>query len=99
MLYLKSGALTKLFESFSRETEHKSYVQHYIEKCGKELSSFIMDRGPIIYVCGDFIKVLPEIKNSIVNVLVKFCGFSNEESELYIKNMEATQRYIVDSWT
>ncbi|KAK9871110.1 hypothetical protein WA026_011394 [Henosepilachna vigintioctopunctata] len=96
--YLNSGALTKLIESFSRETTNKSYVQQNIEIYGEELSFLILEKSAVIYVCGDFVKVLPEVKNSFINILIKFKNFTKENAELYLQDLEKTGRYILDKW-
>lgn len=49
--YRDEGLLTKLHVAFSRDQEHKVYVQHLLEQNGEEVWR-ILDKGGHVYVCG-----------------------------------------------
>lgn len=49
--YRDEGLLTNLHVAFSRDQEHKVYVQHLLEQNGEEVWR-ILDKGGHIYVCG-----------------------------------------------
>ncbi|XP_045473677.1 methionine synthase reductase-like [Harmonia axyridis] len=96
--YLASGALSRLCESFSRESETNKYVQHEIEKYTEELGTWIVKDNAIVYVCGDFLRILPAVKEAVLKVLVESQDFPENDAQLYLKEMEEKGRYIVDNW-
>lgn len=96
--FLGTGALSRISECFSRESKPKQYVQDAIKKNSEEFSSWIQN-GAVIYVCGDFMKVLPAVKKAIVGVLMDFQELTEEDAQLFVKKMESDGKYVVDSWS
>ena len=46
------GVLTKLHTAFSRDTEHKVYVQHRMTENAKSILDAMLNRNGCLYVCG-----------------------------------------------
>ncbi|XP_044761908.1 methionine synthase reductase-like [Coccinella septempunctata] len=96
--FVASGALTRLSECFSRESGTKEYVQDVIEKYTDELGYWILQDEAVVYLCGEFSKVLPAVKKAILQVFMSYRHLQEDDAKLLMKKMEDEGRYIVDSW-
>ncbi|AET41274.1 NAPDH-dependent diflavin reductase Ecym_7455 [Eremothecium cymbalariae DBVPG len=92
----------KLFCCFSRDPDNSSglkYVQDVIWKYGKEVAELIVAQNAIVYICGSSGKMPVQVRLTIVELLKKWGGFSNDkEAEIYIKDMENSDRYLQETW-
>ena len=50
--WLENGNLTRVDLAFSRDQEHKEYVQHRIMEESERFNEWI-EQGAAIYICGD----------------------------------------------
>lgn len=96
--YLKSGILTRLFTSFSREGSDIKYVQHNILKYGKEFANFILKGDAVVYVCGDENNMAKDVKSAIIKCFIDFHGMNEVEATRFVSELENNHRYIQDIW-
>lgn len=96
--YLHNKILTKLFTSFSRESENKSYVQQKILENGLEFVNLLLDKNALFYVCGDAKNMRLDVKNAVVECLVKFAGKDVKEAEDLVVSWQKSNTYIEDIW-
>lgn len=96
--YLENGTLTKLFTSFSRETEPKNYVQNNIIKNGKELIDLMLLNEALIFVCGDAKNMKKDVKNAVERCLVIYEGKDQIEAEKIVDEWLKSDRYVEDIW-
>lgn len=91
----KRGVLTRLDVAFSRDQEHKVYVQHRIRERGAELWSWLAG-GAHLYVCGDADRMAPDVSAALVEVAVEHGGKSRADAETWLKALMAEGRYARD---
>ncbi|CAG2248490.1 POR [Mytilus edulis] len=93
--YEKDGTLTQMHLAFSRDQEHKVYVQHLLEQNSEETWK-LLENGGHIYVCGDARNMARDVHNVILKVLMEKGNMDNEKAENYIKKMQNKGRYSCD---
>lgn len=85
------GVLTRFDCAFSRDQEHRVYVQHRMREHGKDLRAFV-DAGAAIYVCGDAKRMAPDVHRALAEIL----GDSVEAGLGRLEGLEAEKRYLRD---
>ena len=93
--YLKDGSLARLDLAFSRDQEHKIYVQHRIAEQGKELWLWL-ESGAHLYICGDAERMAKDVHQALLDVAVKFGGKTPEQAEEYFETLRSDKRYQKD---
>lgn len=93
--YLQDGTLTRTDLAFSRDQEHKIYVQHRIAEQSTELWNWIQ-RGAHIYVCGDESRMAHDVHRALLDVIKDKGGYSEEEAENYLVELRKQGRYQKD---
>lgn len=93
--YQKDGVLTKIDAAFSRDTDHKVYVQHKMIENGKELFEWLQN-GASFYVCGDKQFMAKDVHSALLTVIEKEGGMTQEEAEAYLNDMQSQGRYQRD---
>jgi len=93
--YLKDGSLARLDLAFSRDQEHKIYVQHRIAEQGKELWQWL-ESGAHLYICGDAERMAKDVHQALLDVAVKFGGKTPEQAEEYFETLRSDKRYQKD---
>ena len=75
--HLKSGNLTNLCVSFSRDEQTEDaprYVQDNIRRHGEALVKLIEDNGAVIYVCGDAKNMAKDVNQAFIDVFATVKG-------------------------
>lgn len=93
--YQEEGALTKLDTAFSRDSDHKVYVQHKISENSKELFQWL-ENGAYFYVCGDKQYMAKDVHNTLIEVIAKEGNMSTEQAEAYLNDLQKQKRYQRD---
>ena len=93
--WLKEGYLEKMDVAFSRDTDHKIYVQHRIMERSAQFNAWL-EKGASIYICGDEKHMAKDVHQAIKDVLVKEQGLSQDEAEAYLKQLKKDKRYQRD---
>lgn len=93
--YQKDGVLTKLDVAFSRDSEHKVYVQHKMSENSKELFEWL-ENGAFFYVCGDKQYMAKDVHNTLIDVIEKEGNMSRDDAEAYLNAMQKEKRYQRD---
>lgn len=91
---IDSGAL-QLETAFSRDQEHKIYVQHRISEKGEELMQWL-EKGALFYVCGDAKRMAKDVDQALHQVVCEHGGKSDEEAKAYLKQLRTEKRYLRD---
>lgn len=81
--------------AFSRDTDHKIYVQHRIMERSAQFNAWL-EKGASIYICGDEKHMAKDVHQAIKDVLVKEQGLSQDEAEAYLKQLKKDKRYQRD---
>lgn len=89
---LASAGKLRLDTAFSRDQEHKIYVQHRMLEHGAELFS-LLEGGAYVYVCGDAHRMAKDVDAALHHLIELHGGVDAKE---YIKKLKAAKRYLRD---
>jgi sulfite reductase (NADPH) flavoprotein alpha-component len=93
--YRKDGTLNRLDVAFSRDRQHKVYVQHRIIEQAKRLFSWL-ERGAHVYVCGDADRMAGDVNDALLTVLQSAGGLTRERAAEYLSELKSSRRYQRD---
>lgn len=93
--YLQDGILTRIDLAFSRDQDHKIYVQHRIAEQAAEVWNWIQ-RGAHLYVCGDESRMAHDVHQALLDVIIEKGGHTTEEAENYLVRLHKEGRYQRD---
>ena len=91
----KDGLLTRADLAWSRQGEHKVYVQHKIAECAAEVWNWLQ-QGAHIYVCGDAARMARDVENALIEVIETQGKLSRDEAEDYLNDLREDKRYQRD---
>ena len=91
----KEGALDRLDLAFSRDQEHKVYVQDRMLENAEALWHWIQG-GACFYVCGDAKRMAKDVEAALVFIAQSQGGLTEEEAQQYVKNLRKEKRYQKD---
>lgn len=91
----KSGVLTRIDLAWSRDQEHKIYVQDRLRENGEELWKWL-ENGAHFYVCGDAQYMAPDVEKALLESIRKFGGMDDEGATAYLKKLKDEHRYQRD---
>ncbi|WP_202303389.1 NADPH-dependent assimilatory sulfite reductase flavoprotein subunit [Dryocola clanedunensis] len=93
--YVKDGLLTNIDLAWSRDQEHKIYVQDKVREKGAELWSWIQE-GAHIYVCGDANRMAKDVEQVLLEVVAEFGGMDTETADEFLSELRVERRYQRD---
>ncbi len=93
--FLANGTLTKLTTAFSRDQEHKIYVQHRIKENAAELWQWLND-GAYFYVCGDAARMAKDVETALIEVAAQEGKKSDEDARAWVESLKHAKRYRKD---
>lgn len=93
--YQRNGVLDNLQLAFSRDQEHKIYVQDRIWECRDAVWSLILS-GAYIYVCGDASHMAVDVDNMLKKIAMEIGGMTYESADEMFKTMKKERRYQRD---
>jgi sulfite reductase (NADPH) flavoprotein alpha-component len=93
--WLRDGVLTKMDVAFSRDTDHKVYVQHRMLENSKEFYQWITE-GTIIYVCGDEKRMAKDVHKAILEIIQSEGGLTEDQAKEYLDQLRKEKRYQRD---
>jgi sulfite reductase (NADPH) flavoprotein alpha-component len=85
----------KLSTAFSRDQQHKIYVQHRMLEEADELFQWL-EKGAYLYVCGDASKMAKDVEDALLEIIKTKGNRSEEAAHLYLKDLRAKKRYQRD---
>ncbi|WP_438350528.1 bifunctional cytochrome P450/NADPH--P450 reductase [Paenibacillus sp. FA6] len=95
--YEKEGVVT-LHTAFSRtEGIPKTYVQDLLKQNETAMID-ILNRGGMLYVCGDGSKMAPDVESSLENAYQLLNGKNEEEAKEWLNQLQKEGRYAKDVW-
>jgi sulfite reductase (NADPH) flavoprotein alpha-component len=92
---LADGSLHRLDTAFSRDQEHKIYVQHRMLENGRELFDWI-DKGAYFFVCGDANRMAKDVDAALHTIVETHGGKSPEAAREYLDALKKEKRYRKD---
>ena len=93
--FWRTSGLLRLDTAFSRDQNHKIYVQHKMMEQGEELYRWL-EEGAILYVCGDAHHMAKDVDQALHLIIQKHGHKTEEAANQYIKHLKAEKRYLRD---
>ena len=93
--YRKDGTLTRADLAWSRQGEHKVYVQHKIAEHAAEVWNWLQ-QGAHLYVCGDATRMARDVETALLDVIETQGKLSRDDAEDYLNEMREDKRYQRD---
>ena len=94
----QTKGMLQLFNAFSRDQEHKIYVQHRMLEQGAMLWER-MEAGHYFYVCGDAQSMGGDVERAMREIIQTHGGRSPEEADAYLMELGNEGRFLKDVWT
>ena len=91
----KSGFLQQLDVAFSRDQDHKVYVQDKLKSKASELWHWL-EQGAHIYLCGDATRMAKDVENTLLEIISTQGSLSAEEAKHHLKILKRNNRYQKD---
>jgi cytochrome P450 / NADPH-cytochrome P450 reductase len=92
-----ADGITELYTAFSRAEGPKTYVQNLVAAQKDRVWSLI-EKGAIIYVCGDGGKMEPDVKAALVAIYRERSGADADAGLRWIEDLGTRNRYVLDVW-
>ncbi|XP_013384420.1 NADPH--cytochrome P450 reductase [Lingula anatina] len=96
--YCMDGSLSHLHVAFSREQQHKIYVQHLIKQQKEEIWE-LLEAGGHIYVCGDARNMAKDVHSCMTDIVEELGKIPRSQAEDYVKKLHTKGRYSADVWS
>lgn len=81
--------------AFSRDQEHKIYVQHKMWEKGEELFQWL-EEGAYLYVCGDAQRMAKDVEATLQMIIQEFGRKEAQAAKEYLKSLRQQKRYLRD---
>lgn len=92
-----ANGVTELHTAFSRGDGPKTYVQHLVAAQKDQVWNLI-EKGAIVYVCGDGSKMEPDVKAALVAIYRERTGAEEAAGLRWIDDLGTRNRYVLDVW-
>ncbi len=89
------GHLTRLDTAFSRDQEHKIYVQDRMIEHGAEFYRWL-NEGASIYVCGDASRMAKDVDAALHKLVKQHGSKSEEDAKEFVQELQEQNRYLRD---
>ena len=95
--FQKQGKLHRLDLAFSRDQDHKIYVQHRMKEQARELWDWLQN-GAYFYVCGDAKHMAKDVHQALIDIARTEGGMSPEAASEFVNVtlMRTEKRYLRD---
>jgi sulfite reductase (NADPH) flavoprotein alpha-component len=90
-----SGHLTRLDLAFSRDQEHKIYVQHRMAEHAAELWAWL-EGGAHLYVCGDALRMAKDVDATLHQIAEQHGTMTPDQAIDWVKALKKAKRYQRD---
>lgn len=93
--YVKDGLLTRIDLAWSRDQQHKIYVQDKLCEQGANVWRWIQG-GAHIYVCGDANRMAKDVERALLELVAEHGGMDTELAEEFLGELRLERRYQRD---
>jgi len=93
--YFSTGVLSRIDLAFSRDQEHKIYVQHRLLEKAADIAEWVRN-GAHIYVCGAKEPMSVDVEKALVEIFRTQENWSEEKSIAFIQQLIEEGRYHKD---
>ncbi|MEP6810794.1 MAG: sulfite reductase subunit alpha, partial [Chthoniobacterales bacterium] len=92
----REGFLTRIDCAFSRDQEHKVYVQHRMRENSAELWRWLDGEGAHFFVCGDAKRMAKDVDATLKQIIETEGGKTPDQANEYIEQLKKDKRYKRD---
>ncbi|MFD0709961.1 NADPH-dependent assimilatory sulfite reductase flavoprotein subunit [Photorhabdus akhurstii] len=93
--YVKDGLLTRIDLAWSRDQQHKVYVQDKLREQGEEVWRWI-EEGAHLYVCGDANRMAKDVEHALLDIISEHGGMDSEQADEFLSELRLERRYQRD---
>ncbi|NHB93098.1 NADPH-dependent assimilatory sulfite reductase flavoprotein subunit [Photorhabdus cinerea] len=93
--YVKEGLLTRIDLAWSRDQQHKVYVQDKLREQGEEVWRWIKE-GAHLYVCGDANRMAKDVEHTLLDIISEHGGMDTEQADEFLSELRLERRYQRD---
>ncbi|NHB89405.1 NADPH-dependent assimilatory sulfite reductase flavoprotein subunit [Photorhabdus tasmaniensis] len=93
--YVKDGLLTRIDLAWSRDQQHKVYVQDKLREQGQEVWRWIKE-GAHLYVCGDANRMAKDVERALLDIVSEYGGMDTEQADEFLSELRLERRYQRD---
>ncbi len=93
--HVATDVLHKIDLAFSRDQEHKIYVQDRLKENADELIKWI-DNGAYIYLCGNKDPMSKDVDATLIGIIAEKKSLSQDAAEDFLAELEENNRYVKD---
>ena len=93
--FVTDGLLDRLDLAFSRDQEHKVYVQDRMREHSGELFAWL-EAGAHLYVCGDATTMADDVDAALHEIVAEHGGLEPDQAVAYVDRLRAENRYSRD---
>ncbi|KAI9905553.1 hypothetical protein PsorP6_013680 [Peronosclerospora sorghi] len=97
--FVSSGDLTELHTAFSRDQDHKIYVQTRLVENKEAIFDFIINGDGCIYIAGSAKRMPSDVYEVFRDILRSVGNISLSSAEKVMKTLARKKRYVVESWS
>jgi sulfite reductase (NADPH) flavoprotein alpha-component len=91
----QARVLTRLTLAWSRDADHKIYVQDRMREVGRDLWAWLAD-GAYVYVCGDAKRMAKDVERALIDVVATFGARSVNDAVAFVAELKKSGRYQQD---
>jgi sulfite reductase (NADPH) flavoprotein alpha-component len=91
----RAGYLTRIDCAFSRDQEHKIYVQHRMKENAPEIWKWL-EEGAHFFVCGDAKRMAKDVDAALHQIVEQQGGKTPEQASEYVEQLKKDKRYKRD---
>jgi sulfite reductase (NADPH) flavoprotein alpha-component len=92
---VSDGHLTRLDTAFSRDQDHKIYVQDRMLEHAPQFWAWLRD-GAGVYVCGDASRMAKDVDAALHTIVEQQGGMSHDSAKEYVRSLKDNHRYHRD---
>lgn len=85
--------------AFSRDQEHKVYVQHRILERYQDVYQTVIDPNGVVFIAGSAGQMPKSVAEAIVECVAKAGGIVTDEALKLVRTMQKENRYLVECWS
>lgn len=91
----ESQGVLRISTAFSRDQEHKIYVQDRMLENSEELWKWLCE-GAVVYVCGDAQRMAKDVDAALHQIVQEQGAMGEEEAKAFVKGLREEKRYLRD---
>tara|TARA_R110002095_G_scaffold116326_5_gene101526 strand:- start:1567 stop:3045 length:1479 start_codon:yes stop_codon:yes gene_type:complete len=93
--HLATETLHKIDLAFSRDQEHKIYVQDRLRENAKDVIEWI-DGGATLYLCGTKDPMSKDVDQALIDIIAEHKSLTAVAAEDFLADLEENDRYLKD---